>query len=254
MDFFRNMFSAGQRIRIADDADMHEIEQPSPERWQQIVREYSEEGRMLDAQYGPITPEDFDKAYRSRTPAELAWDWEAQKKCVPWVIAAGAAGGLFGHFSSRMLLTRVRANRARALRMKLPPSPTVEKLSGWVDNPKQSSRLHLMHCVAFTFVGLNYMYWKMWPIYLEQVASMPNSKFALAVKRMQRDLELSSLRWDNIDDDDDVAGQPVEDSVFASKAQYTGQQVSAEAAAATGLSMGLTGGYQAGGSAEPEKK
>eukprot|EP01062_Namystynia_karyoxenos_P040531 TRINITY_DN29544_c0_g1_i1.p1 TRINITY_DN29544_c0_g1~~TRINITY_DN29544_c0_g1_i1.p1 ORF type:complete len:290 (+),score=91.61 TRINITY_DN29544_c0_g1_i1:102-872(+) len=255
MDFVKGLFGAKPlRGRITEetksyDEQLRESGLDEPEKWHSVVKEMSSSGKLLEAQYGPISEEELRETIANRTPEEAAWESKARWEFLGWVGLATVTGAGVGWASGEFFCRNARAARAKQLgdrgKKGYYENETLVQLSDWVTDARKVRRAKALHILCFTFLFGNFTFWRLWPSYVEKIASMPGSKVALAIKRWHRGWETQQADW-NVVSDEDIA--EMENEVeFESKKSYAGQPVSAEGAAAAGLSMGLTGGYKAGG-------
>ena len=162
---------------------------------------------------------------------------------------AGAVLGFVFYKGHTTGLMRLRARLVREQGKKVLNEPDVS-LNAWVADPSKLRRAKYLYVFVGAFVAFCNTFPMYYPVYLEEVASMPNSKMALGIKRMHRQLYLR----------DSVAMNAVsEESVGEARTRYESKMIGedrpvrdratvpAELAASAGLAGGLGGGYKAGG-------
>eukprot|EP01060_Flectonema_neradi_P005029 TRINITY_DN13322_c1_g1_i1.p1 TRINITY_DN13322_c1_g1~~TRINITY_DN13322_c1_g1_i1.p1 ORF type:complete len:253 (+),score=32.98 TRINITY_DN13322_c1_g1_i1:37-795(+) len=218
-----------------------------------VEAELTRDGISHEMRFGAITDEEYAKTFYNRTPEEIKWEEEAAWRLYP-KLAAGALGGAIGGFllfkGHTVALNRIRGRLVREQGKKVLEEPDV-KLNSWISDPSKVKRAKYLYIFGGSFITFCNTFSYYYPSYLEDVASMPNSNMALAVKRMHRQLYLR----------DNVKVTAVsEDDVNAAKSRYESRKsgespsqsearpsIPGELAGGAGLGSTLGGGYKAQG-------
>ena len=160
-------------------------------------------------------------------------------------IGIGALGGFAGGYLYIRNLRRTRLKVLKAKGRKYLENDDVMHTSVWVENTSKVRRQLALTTFLGSILGLNYTTRTYYPEYMQDVASMPNSPMALAIKRMHRQYELH----DNVQLRS-VSQERIKETetVFASKEEHVGAKIPTELAATRSLTAGMGGGYRAGGS------
>eukprot|EP01064_Diplonema_japonicum_P030988 TRINITY_DN5407_c0_g1_i1.p3 TRINITY_DN5407_c0_g1~~TRINITY_DN5407_c0_g1_i1.p3 ORF type:complete len:261 (+),score=46.76 TRINITY_DN5407_c0_g1_i1:36-785(+) len=245
LDFF--MGKEREQTYVVEEEDFNRV-QHDKESMTLAVTELSNQGKMFEAQYGPISEYEYQEAINSRTPQEIAWEQKASNAFWPKVGFGALVGGALGVSFARgqaSILIRSRKQIMDQHGKKALKDPVVQTAS-WAEDTKKVNRWSLAMFGLGAFVGGNVSFSKYYPVYLEEVASLPNSQMALALKRMHRQYEISQAATLKPVQMNKVASAQTE---LDSKKSYEEARVPTELAAGQAMAAGLSGGgYKAGGS------
>ena len=152
-----------------------------------------------------------------------------------------------GYYAMRMYTQKLLRNRRDMTKLKgakyVREDDTMKSIV-WVEDKGKVARHHCVGGVVGLLLSLNLSVKMLYPAYLEEIASMPNSRMSLAVKRMHRQVELrANMTVRPVTEADiDRTRHPLENRDSRNDAD-----LSPELAASRAASQNLSGGYKAGG-------
>ncbi|KAJ9461350.1 hypothetical protein DIPPA_21227 [Diplonema papillatum] len=243
MRLFDFLTGGSPRVSFEVEPESEKIRElrKDPVRMEYAMAQLSNEGKLFEAQYGPITDAEYHEAINNKTPAEVQWEARAAANFYPKLAGGVFAGGLFGYLfvrGQRRLLVNTRRRVLEKEGKKGLKDPTVAT-SDWVESVRKTRIWTAQMAGLCGLLGGSLALQRYYPDYITEVASMPNSRMALAVKRMHRQHEMrDELPLRAVDPQSvQLAG-----SDFASKDAMIGSKVPPELAAGQVMAAGLTGG------------
>eukprot|EP00754_Rhynchopus_humris_P045888 Rhum_TRINITY_DN5374_c0_g1::Rhum_TRINITY_DN5374_c0_g1_i1::g.17238::m.17238 len=236
----------GRTPKIVIDKDAPGVVTDKDAIEQNLVK-LSEQGVDFENRYGPISEEEYQIAITDLSPDERAWEQAAAWRLYPKAAAAAVVGVGVGFYAMRMYTQKLLRNRRDMTKLKgakyVREDDTMKSIM-WVEDKGKVTRHHCLGGFIGLLLSLNLSVKMLYPAYLEEIASMPNSRMSLAVKRMHRQAEMrESITMRPVTEEDvDRTRHPLENRDARNDAN-----LSPELAASRAASQSLSGGYKAGG-------